>query len=164
MATVSIVPRTPTPPVDHEALDLIMSALERRHGHEPRLDRAFRLFMAGRVEISEDDPTAALVHGDTDAVYWATATGMCECIDSERGNLCKHALATKIAVQMQAVANAEQAPRVTDDARAQLQKLCFERGALGARLCSQGLRPVDDPTWVEYGEWIAALRSRVTAR
>jgi hypothetical protein len=159
MALSSIAPPVAT---DHGALDAIMSQLERRYGQEPRLDRAFRIFMAGRVQLSDDDPTAGLITGDAGTSYWATVNGFCECIDGQ-ARRCKHQLALAIAVQLRAVANAEQAPRETEDARAQLQRLCFERSALGARLCSQGLRPVDDPTWLEYGDWIAAIRSQIAS-
>jgi hypothetical protein len=155
MATQSIAP------IDHAALDAIMSRLEHRYGLDPRLDRAFRLFMGQRVEISEADPTAALVHGESGRSYWATVNGFCECPDAANGHTCKHQLATKIAVQLRAVEQAKATP--ADDIRAQCEWLCLERSQLGARLCAQGLRPIDDPTWVEFGEWIAALRSQIAA-
>jgi len=118
------------------------------------LDRAFRLFMADRVELSQEDATAALVHGESGTDYWATATGYCECPDAANGRCCKHQFAVKIAVQMRGV---EQAKQTEDrELRAQYERLCFERSKLGARICSQGLRPIDDPTFMEYGEWIAA--------
>src|SRR6266536_2557710 len=94
--------------IDHAALGAIMRRLEQRYGHDPRLDRAFRLFMGDRVELSQEDLTAALVHGDNGRDYWATSTGFCECPDAERGHICKHQFAVKIAVQMRAVEQAKQ--------------------------------------------------------
>jgi len=159
MATQSIAPVVP---VDHVALDAIMSRLEQRYGLDPRLDRAFRLYMADRVELSEEEPTTALVHGDSGNDYWATISGYCECPDAANGHCCKHQLATKIAVQMRAVENANRtAPVDVDATRAYLSQLCMERQRLGARIAASGNRPIDDPTWREYGEWIEALRSKL---
>jgi hypothetical protein len=149
-------------PLDHAALDAIMTRLERRHGHEPRLDRAFRIYMSGRVQISDDDPTAGLITGDAGTGYWATIHNFCECVDGQ-ARRCKHQLALMIAVQMKAVAVAKPTVEM-DDARAQLQRLCFDRSALGARIATLGLRPVDDPTWVEMGAWIANLRAQMVDR
>jgi len=94
------------------------------------------------------------VHVESGTVYWATATGFCECPEAQNGRRCKHQSAVKIAVQMRAAEQAKQAE--ARDIRAQYEWLCFERSKLGARICSQGLRPIDDPTFMEYGEWIAA--------
>ena len=90
----------PAPQIDHAALDRIMTDLERRYGHEPRLDRGFRLFMAGSVSLFEEEPCTALVTGDSGTTYTATATGFCECKDAENGHICKHQFAVKIACQM----------------------------------------------------------------
>ena len=151
----------PDAPTDHAALDAIMSRLEQRYGMDPRLARAFRLFMARRVELSEQEPTTALVHGESGNDYRATITGFCECPDAQNGHTCKHQLATKIAVQMKAVENANGAAVDVDATRAYLNQLCMERQRLGARIAASGNRPVDDATWREYGEWIEALRSKL---
>jgi uncharacterized Zn finger protein len=164
MAIQSIAP---TATVDHVVLDTIMCRLEQRYGLDPRLDRAFRLYMAGRVEIFADEPTTALVHGESGNSYHATINGFCECPDAANGYCCKHQLATKIAVQMRAVEKAKDNPSTppTDDSdRAYLVRLCSERQQLGARLLAQGIRPVDDGLWNEYGEWIARLRTTIAAR
>jgi uncharacterized Zn finger protein len=153
-------------PIDHAALDTIMCRLEQRYGLDPRLDRAFRLYMAGRVELSEEDATAALVHGDSGTDYWATVHGFCECPDAANGHVCKHQIATKIAVQMRAVEKAKNGASAVDadeSVRAYLTRLCSERQQLGARLLAQGIRPVDDGLWTEYGEWITRLRSKTVA-
>jgi hypothetical protein len=161
MMATRIVP-PPAAPIDHAALDVILTHLERRYGLDPRLDRAFRLFMAGNVSLFEQEPTTALVVGDSGQTYTATALGYCSCPDAERGNRCKHQLATRIAVQMRAVEEARQAE--DEDVRAQYQRLCVERSQLGARISSQGMRPIDDPTFVEMGEWLSALRSQIASR
>jgi len=154
----------PTASIDHAALDAIMSRLEQRYGMDPRLDRAFRLFMAGRVELSEQEPTTALVHGESGNDYWATITGFCECPDAQKGNACKHQLATKIAVQMKAVEHANRTASVdVEGTRAYMNQLCIERQWIGACIAASGNRPIDDATWNEYGEWIAALRSKIAA-
>ncbi len=89
-------------PVDHAALDAILTHLERRYGHDPRIDRAYRIVVSDRVDLSVVDSRAGLVQGDSGRSYWATVDGFCECPDAERVARCKHALAVLIAVQLAA--------------------------------------------------------------
>src|SRR4051812_18984594 len=63
----------------HAVLDTIMTRLEARYGADPRVERGFRLFMADKVELSAEDSSAALVHGDSGKCYWTTVSGFCEC-------------------------------------------------------------------------------------
>jgi hypothetical protein len=103
MAVQSIAPAAP---IDHAALDVILTHLERRYGLDPRIDRAYRIVVSDRVDLSTADPGAGLVHGDSGRSYWATVDGFCECADAEQVTRCKHALAVVIAVQLAAVAKA----------------------------------------------------------
>jgi hypothetical protein len=93
--------------IDHAALDVILTHLERRYGHDPRIDRAHRIVVSDRVELCADEPTTGLVHGDSGRDYYATADGFCECPDAERVARCKHSLAVVIAVQLAAVAKSK---------------------------------------------------------
>src|SRR6266571_176359 len=97
LATQIVSP--PAAPIDHAALDVILSHLERRYGLNPRIDRAYRIVVSGRVELAADEPTTGLVHGDSGRDYWATVDGFCECPDAERVARCKHALSVMIAAQ-----------------------------------------------------------------
>src|SRR5438876_673168 len=94
-------------PIDHAALDVILTRLERRYGLDPRIDRAYRIVMSGRVDLSDVDRKAGLVHGDSGKSYWATIDGFCECPDAERVARCKHSLAVVIATQLAAVAESK---------------------------------------------------------
>ena len=143
----------PAPHIDHAALDTIMCRLEARYGHEPRLDRALRIVMSGRVDLSVVDMKAGLVHGDSGRSYWATVDGFCECPDAERVARCKHSLAVTIAVQLRAVAKA----------RATYARLCTEHQQHGRELIASGVRPVDDATYQSRDEQIQAMRQQLPA-
>src|SRR5688500_585614 len=150
MATQIVAPAAP---IDHAALDTIMCRLERRYGHEPRLDRAFRIIMSDRVDLSVVDIKAGLVHGDSGRSYWATVDGFCECPDAERVARCKHALAVTIAAQLRAVAQA----------RATYARLCTEHQDHGRALIAAGTRPVDDADYQVRDEQIQAMRRALPA-
>jgi hypothetical protein len=151
----------PTGPVDHAALDVILTNLERRYGHEPRIDRAYRIVMSGRVELSENDPKTALVHGDSGRDYWATVDGFCECPDAERVARCKHSLACIIVAQLAAVAKAKAAQQ--DDLCETFARLTREHQVHGRALIASGVRPVDDATYRERDEQIQAMRHLLPA-
>jgi uncharacterized Zn finger protein len=156
MATTSIAP------IDHAALDTIMSRLEQRYGLDPRVDRGFRLFMAGNVELSQECPDTAFVTGDSGKGYWTTATGFCECPDAERGNVCKHQLAVKIACQMRAVAQSKSAQQDNgDDLRARYAKLTKAHQDHGRALIASGVRPIDDPFYLERDALIQRIKARL---
>jgi hypothetical protein len=107
VTTVSIdVVQQPAAQIDQAALDVILTHLERRYGFDPRIDRAYRIVVSDRVDLSIADPKAGLVHGDSGRSYWATVEGFCECPDAERVARCKHSLAVVIAIQLAAVARA----------------------------------------------------------
>ena len=149
--TASIV--APAAPIDDAALDTIMSRLEQRYGHEPRLDRAFRIVLSDRVDLSAVDIKAGLVHGDSGRSYWATVDGFCECPDAERVARCKHALAVVIASQLRAVAKA----------RATYARLCTEHQEHGRALIAAGTRPVDDAAYQARDAQIQTLRQQLPA-
>src|SRR5215510_10240004 len=112
-ATASAI-RPPAAQIDHAALDVILTHLERRYGLDPRIDRAYRIVVSGRVEICADEPTTGLVHGDSGRDYYATVDGFCECPDAERVARCKHSLAVLIVAQLAAVADAKTAQEAAD--------------------------------------------------
>jgi hypothetical protein len=146
----------PAARVDHAALDVILSHLERRYGLDPRIDRAYRIVVSDRVDLSVVDPRVALVHGDSGRSYWATVDGFCECPDAERVARCKHSLAVLIAVQLAAVAKLKAAK--DDDDRATFARLTREHQAHGRELIAAGTRPIDDATYRERDDRIQALR------
>lgn len=74
MMATQIVP-PPATPIDHAALDVILTRLESRYGHDPRIDRAYRIVVSGRVELCADEPTTVGVHGDSRKSYSATGAG-----------------------------------------------------------------------------------------
>jgi len=150
MAVQSIAP---TAPLDHAALDVILSHLERRYGLDPRIDRAYRIIVSDRVDLSVVDSKAGLVHGDSGKSYWATVDGFCECPDAERVARCKHALAVLIAAQLAAVAKA----------RATYAHLTREHQEHGRALIAAGTRPIDDATYRDRDDRIQALRRRLPA-
>lgn len=158
MAVQSIAPAAQ---LDHAALDRIMTRLESRYGHDPRLDRAFRLFMGDRVELSETEPTTALVHGDSGKSYWATALGFCECPDHANGHVCKHQLATKIAAQMRAVEIAKRPEAKAEETRTTYLQLCQQQQQYGRMLHAQGTRPVDDISWLERDQHIQRVKAQL---
>jgi predicted nucleic acid-binding Zn finger protein len=160
MATQIVAPAAT---VDHAALDTILSNLERRYGHDPRIDRAYRIVMSGRVELCADEPTTALVHGDSGRSYYATVDGFCECPDAERVARCKHSLACIIAVQLAAVAQAKAAQTEADatDLRALYARLCQEQQQRGRLLSAQGIRPNEDATWLQADEHIRRVRAQL---
>ena len=150
MAVQSIAPAAQ---IDHAALDVILSHLERRYGLDPRIDRAYRIVVSDPVDLSIVDSRAGLVHGDSGTSYWATAGGFCECPDAERVARCKHALAVLIAVQLAAVAKA----------RTTYTRLTREHQEHGRELIAAGTRPIDDPTYRDRDDRIQALRHRLPA-
>ena len=153
-ATVSVdaVQQTDAP-IDHAALDAILSHLERRYGLDPRIDRAYRIVASHRVDISAADSKAGLVHGDSGRSYWATTDGFCECADAERVARCKHALAVVIVAQLAAVAKA----------RATYARLTREHQKHGRELIAARTRPIDDATYRDRDDQIQALRLRLPA-
>ena len=150
MAAQSIAPAAP---IDHAALDVILAHLERRYGLDPRIDRAYRIVVSDRVDLSVVDSKAGLVHGDSGRSYWATVDGFCECADAERVARCKHALAVLIATQLAAVAKA----------RATYRRLTREHQEHGRVLIAAGARPIDDAAYRERDDEIQALRRRLPA-
>src|SRR5687768_16160181 len=129
--------------IDHAALDVILSHLERRYGLDPRIDRAYRIVVSDRVDLSVVDAKAGLVHGDSGRSSWAPVDGFCECPDAERVARCKHSLAVLIAVQLAAVAKSK---ATQDDPRATLARLAREHQEHGRELFAAGTRPIDDAT------------------
>jgi hypothetical protein len=129
---------------------VILSHLERRYGLDPRIDRAYRIVVSGRVELCADEPTTGLVHGDSGRDYYATADGFCECPDAARVARCKHSLSVTIAVQLAAVAKAKaaQAEAEATDLRALYAKLCQEQQQRGRLLSAQRIRPNEDAVWL----------------
>jgi hypothetical protein len=154
MATQSIAQR------DHQALDSILTRLESRYGHDPRVERAFRIFMSDRIDLSVVDPKAGLVHGDTGRSYWATVDAFCECPDHANGHVCKHALAVMIAAQMRAVMKAKQAQQPSHT-RATYIQLCQEQQKYGQHLHSRGIRPIDDSLWLERDQQIQMVKAQL---
>ena len=150
----------PAAPLYHAALDAILTHLERRYGHEPRLDRAYRIVVSDRVDLSVVDSKAGLVHGDRGRSYWATVDGFCECPDAERVARCKHALAVLIDVQLAAVAKSK---ATQDDPRATFARLTREHQEHGRELIAAGTRPIDDATYRDRDDQIQALRLRLPA-
>jgi hypothetical protein len=150
----------PAARVDHAALDVILSHLERRYGLDPRIDRAYRIVVSDRVDLSVVDPRAGLVHGDSGRSYWATVDGFCECPDAERVARCKHALAVLIAIQLAAVAKSK---ATQDDPRATYARLTREHQEHGRELIASGTRPIDDATYRQRDDEIQALRLRLPA-
>jgi hypothetical protein len=146
-------------PIDHTALDAIMARLEQRYGFEPRLDRALRIVMGGRVEMSEAEPTTGLVHGDAGKSYWATVSGFCECPDAERVARCKHSFACLIAAQLEAVGKAKRAQ--AEEARKLYPKLCQDLQQYGRLLIAQGTRPIDDPAWRERDQNVQQVKAQL---
>ena len=135
--------------IDHPALDVVLSHLERRYGLDPRIDRAYRIVVSGRVELCADEPTTGLVHGDSGRDYYATIDGFCECPDAERVARCKHSLAVIITVQLAAVAKAKADHEASDavEIQALYAKLTREHQDHGRALIGSGQRPVDDPVY-----------------
>jgi uncharacterized Zn finger protein len=159
---VTVCSIAPATPIEHAALDAILSHLERRYGLDPRIDRAYRIVMSGRVELAPDGPTTGLVHGDSGNSYWATVDGFCECPDHANGHICKHALAVMIAAQLRAVSKAKEAQQDDGtDLLAYYQNPCQEQQARGRLLIANGVRPVDNPTWRDADEQIQALRRQL---
>jgi hypothetical protein len=150
----------PSTPIDHAALDMILSHLERRYGLDPRIDRAYRIVVSDRVDLSAVDPKAGLVHGDSGLSYWATVDGFCECPDAERVARCKHALAVLIVVQLAAVARST---ATQEDVRAAFARLTRQHQEHGCELIAAGIRPIDDATYRERDDRIQALRLRLPA-
>lgn len=148
----------PAPHIDHAALDVILSNLERRYGLDPRIDRAYRIVVSGRVELCADEPTTGLVHGDSGRSYYATVDGFCECPDAERVARCKHSLSVTIAVQLAAVAKAKAAEQdSTNDVSETFTRLCAEHQQHGRELIAAGGRPVDDAVYQERDQQIQRL-------
>jgi hypothetical protein len=145
MAVQSIAPAAP---IDHAALNVILSHLERRYGLDPRIDHAYRIVMSGRVAL-QDGGATVLVHGDSGRDYYATVEGFCECPDAERVARCKHSLAVAIAAQLAAVA------------QMLFAKLTREHKDHGRALIGSGQRPVDDPIYAQRDLLIQRLRSRL---
>src|SRR5215211_5014340 len=139
-------------PVDHAALDVILTHLERRYSLDPRIDRANRIVVSGRVELCADEPTTGLVHGDSGRNYYATADGFCECPDAERIARCKHSLAVVIAVQLAAVTKSKAS--ADENVRATFARLTREHQDHGRALIASGQRPIDDAVYVERDEQI----------
>lgn len=151
-----------SPTVDHAALDRILSHLERRYGFDPRLDRAYRIVMSERVELSTEDPTAGLVHGDSGKSYWATVNGFCECPDAQRVSRCKHALSVIISAQLAAVAKSKSELRDKDaQFRSHYLKLCTEHQQHGRELIARGYRPIDDAVYLERDLQLQSLKARL---
>jgi hypothetical protein len=146
-------------PIDHAALDVILTHLERRYGLDPRIDRAYRIVVSDRVELCADEPTTGLVHGDSGRDYYATVDGFCECPDAERVARCKHSLAVVIAVQLTAVSKSKAI--TNDDIRATYTRLTREHQDHGRALVASGQRPIDDAVYAERDDQIQALRSRL---
>jgi hypothetical protein len=150
----------PGAPIDHAALAVILTHLERRYGHDPRIDRAYRIIMGDRVDLSVVDRNAGRVHGDSGRSYWATTDGFCECRDAERVARCKHALAVLIATQLAAVARSK---ATEDDPHAAFARLTREHQDHGRELIAGGTRPIDDATYRDRDGQIQALRLRLPA-
>jgi hypothetical protein len=157
--TASIV--APAVPLDHAALDTILTHLERRYGHDPRIDRAYRIVVSDRVDLSVVDSKAGQVHGDSGRSYWATVDGFCECPDAERVARCKHALAVLIAVQLRAVAKAKAVQG--EELRETFAALSREHQDHGRDLIGSGIRPIDDPTYRARDEQLQELRKQLPA-
>jgi hypothetical protein len=153
--------QSPAAWIDHAALDAILSHMERRYGLDPRLDRAYRVVVSDRIELSVVDPKAGLVHGDSGPAYWATADGFCECPDAERVARCNHALAVIIAVQLAAAAQSKASHG--DDARVTYARLTREHQEHGRELIAAGTRPIDDTTYRDRDDRIQALRLQLPA-
>src|SRR5262245_10360448 len=151
MAVQSIAPAAT---VDHAALDVILTHLERRYGLDPRIDRAYRIVVSGRVELCADEPTTGLVHGDSGRDYYATADGFCECPDAERVARCKHSLAVVIATQLATVARSKAIE--VDGVRATFTRLTREHQDHGRALIASGERPIDDAVYMERDDQIQA--------
>jgi hypothetical protein len=162
MAVQSIAPAAP---IDHAALDVILSHLERRYGLDPRIDRAYRIVVSDRVDLSVVDHRAGLVHGDSGKSYWATVDGFCECPDAERVARCKHALAVLIAAQLAAVAKAKATKQQedVDEVRALYARLATAHQDHGRALIASGTRPIDDATYRQRDDEIQALRLQLPA-
>ena len=159
MATQIVAPASH---IDHAALDAIMIRLEQRYGHEPRLDRALRIVVSDRIDLSTVDMKAGLVHGDSGRSYWATVDGFCECPDAERVARCKHALAVTIAVQLRAVARAKAAEQDGSNGLGEtFARLCTEHQQHGRELSSVGTRPVDDAVYMERDARIQTMRQHL---
>jgi hypothetical protein len=147
--------------IDHAALDVILTHLERRYGHDPRIHRAYRIVVSDRVAICADEPTTGLVHGDSGRDYYATADGFCECPDAERVARCKHSLAVVISVQLAAVAKSKAS--ADEDIRATFARLTREHQDHGRALLGSGQRPIDDAVYLERDDHIQALRLQLPA-
>ena len=139
--------------IERAALDAILTHLERRYGLDPRIDRAYRIVVSDRVDLSVVDSKAGLVHGDSGRSYWATVDGFCECADAERVARCKPSFAVLIAVQIAAVAKA----------RATYVQLTREHQDHGRELIGAGTRPIDDAAYRDRDDRIQALRRRLPA-
>jgi SWIM zinc finger len=133
--------------------------LERRFGLDPRIDRAYRIVVSDRVDLSVVDSKAGLVHGDSGRSYWATVDGFCECPDAERVARCKHALAVTIAVQLRAVAKAKAARQA--ELREVFAVLAKEHQDHGRELIHAGIRPIDDPAYRDRDEQLQAMRRQL---
>ena len=158
----TIVVQQSAPSIDHAALEVILSHLERRYGLDPRIDRAYRIVMSDRVE-RQDDGTMGLVHGDSGHGYWATVEGFCECPDAECVAHCKHSLAVTIAAQLAAVVKAKAVQEASDAVETQAlhAKLTGEHQEHGRALITSGQRPVDTPIYQQRDLVIQRLRSRL---
>ena len=158
MMAIQIVP-PPAPPLDHAALDVILSHLERRYGLDPRIDRAYRIVMSDRVDLSVVDSKAGLVHGDSGRSYWATVDGFCECPDAERVARCKHSLAVTIAVQLRAVAKAKAVKGA--ELHETFATLAKEHQDHGRELIAAGTRPIYDVAYRARDEQLQAMRRQL---
>ena len=148
--------------IDHAALDTILAHLERRYGLDPRIDRAYRIVVSGRVALCADEPTTGLVHGDSGRDYYASVHGVCECPDAERVARCKHSLAVVITTQLAAVARSKAAEEATDavETQALYAKLTREHQDHGRALVGSGQRPIDDPIYQQRDLLIQRLSGR----